>query len=76
MGDSPADSVLDPYNQCWDAPGLYVTDAAAFPSQGAQNPTLTIMALTARACAHAMGALQDTAEAAAPGTLAAAQAPI
>jgi choline dehydrogenase-like flavoprotein len=54
MGQSPADSVLDPHNQCWDATGLYVTDASAFPSQGAQNPTLTILALTARACDHAV----------------------
>ena len=54
MGDSPESSVLDPFNQCWDAKGIYVTDAAAFPSQGIQNPTLTILALTARACAHAV----------------------
>jgi choline dehydrogenase-like flavoprotein len=54
MGDSPDRSVLDPDNQCWDAEGLYVTDAASFPSQGAQNPTLTILALTARACDHAV----------------------
>jgi choline dehydrogenase-like flavoprotein len=52
MGTSPATSVLDPNNQCWDAQGLYVTDAASFPSQGLQNPTLTILALTARACDH------------------------
>ena len=54
MGQDPATSVLDRYNQCWDARGLYVTDSASFPSQGAQNPTLTVMALTARACAHAL----------------------
>jgi choline dehydrogenase-like flavoprotein len=54
MGEIPAHSVLDPHNQCWDARGLYVTDASAFPSQGAQNPTLTILALTARACNHAV----------------------
>jgi choline dehydrogenase-like flavoprotein len=53
MGTSPTDSVLDPHNECWDARGLFVTDGAAFPSQGFQNPTLTILALTARACAHA-----------------------
>jgi choline dehydrogenase-like flavoprotein len=53
MGTSPDNSVLDANNQCWEAPGLYVTDGASFPSQGVQNPTLTIMALTARACAHA-----------------------
>jgi choline dehydrogenase-like flavoprotein len=54
MGSYPADSVLDPNNQCWDARGLYVTDSSCFPSQGSQNPTLTILALTARACAHAL----------------------
>jgi choline dehydrogenase-like flavoprotein len=56
MGDSPESSVLDSNNQCWDAKGLYVTDAAAFASQGMQNPTLTILALTARACYHAVSA--------------------
>lgn len=55
MGDDPATSVLDPTNQCWDVKGLFVTDGACFPSQGVQNPTLTIMALTARACAAATG---------------------
>ncbi len=54
MGDDPAASVLDPYNQAWAARGLYVTDGAAMVSQGYQNPTLTLMALTARAAAHAL----------------------
>jgi choline dehydrogenase-like flavoprotein len=54
MGASQRNSVLDSNNQVWDVPGLYVTDGGCFPSQGAQNPTLTIMALTARACAHAV----------------------
>jgi choline dehydrogenase-like flavoprotein len=54
MGSDPASSVLDANNQCWDARGLYVTDSACFPSQGCQNPTLTILALTARACHHAL----------------------
>ena len=53
LGADAQTSVLDPDNQCWAMPGLYVTDGAALPSQGIQNPTLTIMALTARACAHA-----------------------
>jgi choline dehydrogenase-like flavoprotein len=61
MGDSPGNSVLDSNNQCWDARGLYVTDAAAFASQGMQNPTLTILALTARACHHAVRASQPNA---------------
>ena len=54
MGSDPATSVLDSNNQCWQARGLYVTDGASFPSQGSQNPTLTILALTARACHHAV----------------------
>jgi choline dehydrogenase-like flavoprotein len=54
MGGDPANSVLDPHNECWEARGLYVTDGACFPSQGSQNPTLTILALTARACDHAL----------------------
>jgi choline dehydrogenase-like flavoprotein len=54
MGADPANSVLDVNNECWDARGLYVTDGACFPSQGTQNPTLTILALTARACQHAL----------------------
>jgi choline dehydrogenase-like flavoprotein len=53
MGSDPGQSVLDPFNECWDAKGLFVTDGAAFPSLGLQNPTLTILALTARACHHA-----------------------
>jgi choline dehydrogenase-like flavoprotein len=56
MGYEPSTSVLDPHNQCWEAQGLYVTDGACFPSQGTQNPTLTILALTARACDHAIRA--------------------
>jgi choline dehydrogenase-like flavoprotein len=54
MGSNPGNSVLDTNNQCWDARGLYITDGACFPSQGYQNPTLTILALTARACQHAL----------------------
>lgn len=60
MGTDPATSVLDPNNQCWEAQGLYVTDGACFPSQGTQNPTLTILALTARACHHAVTAVAQT----------------
>jgi choline dehydrogenase-like flavoprotein len=50
MGDDPATSVLNPYNQCWDAKNLFVADASSFVSNGNAGPTLTIMALTARAC--------------------------
>lgn len=59
MGDAPENSVLDPFNECWDARGAYVTDGAAFPSQGTQNPTLTLMALTARAVNAAVSGRQQ-----------------
>lgn len=52
MGTDPGNSVLNSYCQCWDVPNVYVTDGAAFPSNGCQNHTLTIMALTVRACEH------------------------
>ncbi|MCM2504197.1 GMC family oxidoreductase [Aureimonas altamirensis] len=55
MGSDPSTSVVDANGECWDVKGLYVTDAAALPSLGIQNPTLTIMALSARAAAHASG---------------------
>ncbi|MFN4184067.1 MAG: GMC oxidoreductase [Hyphomonas sp.] len=54
LGADAQTSVLTPHNECWAMPGLYVTDGSSLPSQGIQNPTLTIMALTARACAHAL----------------------
>lgn len=49
MGDAAATSVLNRFNQCWDAPNVFVTDAASFPTAPFQNPGLTIMALSARA---------------------------
>lgn len=52
MGADPRDSVLNQLNQCWDVPNVFVTDGSCFVSSGYQNITLTIMALTARACEH------------------------
>jgi choline dehydrogenase-like flavoprotein len=54
MGEDPKSSVLNPFNQCHDAPNVFVTDASCFPSIGTQNPALTIMALTIRACRYAI----------------------
>jgi choline dehydrogenase-like flavoprotein len=48
MGCDPRDSVLNQFCQNWDAPNLFVMDGACFVTQGAQNPTLTMMALAAR----------------------------
>lgn len=50
MGDDPATSVLNRHNQAWEVPNLFVTDASAFPTSGTSGTTLTIMALTIRAC--------------------------
>jgi choline dehydrogenase-like flavoprotein len=44
MGDDPAVSVTNPDGQVWDQPGLYVVDAAAFPSSLGINPALTVAA--------------------------------
>jgi choline dehydrogenase-like flavoprotein len=50
MGVDPKKSVLNKFNQSWDVKNLFVTDGACFVSQGYQNPTLTMMAITVRAC--------------------------
>jgi choline dehydrogenase-like flavoprotein len=52
MGDDPAKSVLNSFNQSWDVKNLFVTDGSCFPSSGTVGPALTIMALTARACEY------------------------
>jgi choline dehydrogenase-like flavoprotein len=59
MGTSPSDSVLNAFNQCWDIPNLFVTDGACFPSAGYKGPTLTMMALTARACDKILALLHN-----------------
>jgi choline dehydrogenase-like flavoprotein len=50
MGADPRKSVLNGYAQTHDVKNLFVTDGAAYASIGCQNPTLTMMAITARAC--------------------------
>ena len=53
MGKDPNKSVLNKYNQAHDVPNLFITDGAAMSSSGCQNPSLTYMALSARAAHHA-----------------------
>jgi choline dehydrogenase-like flavoprotein len=54
MGRDPRTSVLNRWNQLWDAPNVFVTDGACMVSTACQNPSLTYMALTARAADHAV----------------------
>ncbi len=58
MGTSPKNSVLNKYNQVWDCTNVYVTDGAAMTSASCVNPSLTYMALTARAADHAVSELK------------------
>jgi choline dehydrogenase-like flavoprotein len=58
MGRDPRTSVLNGHNQCHDVPNLFVTDGASMGSTACQNPSLTYMALTARACAYVVERLQ------------------
>jgi choline dehydrogenase-like flavoprotein len=57
MGTDPKTSVLNKYNQVWDAPNVFVTDGSCMTSAACQNPSLTYMALTARAVDHAVAEL-------------------
>jgi len=52
MGNDPRTSVLNRFNQSWDVKNLFVVDGSCYVSSGVQNPTLTMMALTARACSY------------------------
>ena len=54
MGRDPKTSVLNGFNQAHDVPNLFVTDGACMPSTAVQNPSLTYMALTARAVDYAV----------------------
>jgi choline dehydrogenase-like flavoprotein len=54
MGRDPRTSVLNGWNQAWDVPNLFVTDGACMASNANQNPSITYMALTARAAHHAV----------------------
>ena len=58
MGKDPKTSVLNKNNQVWDAPNVFVTDGACMTSAACQNPSLTYMALTARAAAFAVSELK------------------
>lgn len=58
MGRDPKSSVLNGNNQVWDAPNVFVTDGACMTSASCVNPSLTYMALTARAADFAVKELK------------------
>jgi choline dehydrogenase-like flavoprotein len=58
MGRDPKTSVLNGNNQVWDCQNVFVTDGACMTSAGCVNPSLTYMALTARAADFAVNELK------------------
>jgi choline dehydrogenase-like flavoprotein len=54
MSKTANEGVVNKWNQLWEAKNVFVTDGAAMASNGCQNPSITYMALTARAVAHAV----------------------
>ena len=58
MGRDPKTSLLNSWNQLHACPNVFVTDGASMASTGVQNPSLTFMALAARAAHHAGGEMK------------------
>lgn len=58
MGTDAKTSVLNSFNQAWDVKNIFVTDGACYVSSANQNPTLTMMAITARAMEYLAGELK------------------
>ena len=58
MGKDPKTSVLNKFNQIWDAPNVFVTDGSFMVSASCVNPSLSYMAFTARAADHAVSELK------------------
>ncbi len=55
MGNDPKTSVLNKWNQMHEVPNVFITDGSCMTSSACLNPSLTYMALTARACDYAVG---------------------
>jgi choline dehydrogenase-like flavoprotein len=58
MGHDPKTSVLNKFNQMHAVKNVFITDGSCMTSSACQNPSLTYMALTARACAYAVDQLK------------------
>ncbi|RZL50322.1 MAG: GMC family oxidoreductase [Pedobacter sp.] len=59
MGDNPETSVLNKFNQIHAVKNIFITDGSCMTSSACQNPSLTYMALTARACDFAVRELRN-----------------
>ncbi len=59
MGRDPKTSVLNKWNQCHDVANLFITDGSAMTSSAVQNPSITYMALSARAANHAADLIEQ-----------------
>ncbi|MFC5862832.1 GMC oxidoreductase [Acidicapsa dinghuensis] len=59
MGNDPKTSVLNAHNQAHDIANLFVTDGSFMVSSACQNPSLTYMAMTARACDYAVNQMKN-----------------
>jgi len=59
MGRDPSSSVLNKWNQSWDVENLFITDGAAMTSSAIQNPSITYMALSARAAHYAADLIEQ-----------------
>ncbi len=58
MGNDPKTSALNRWNQAHDIKNLFITDGSFMVSSACQNPSLTYMAMTARACDYAVNQMK------------------
>jgi choline dehydrogenase-like flavoprotein len=58
MSRSATEGVVNSWNQAWDVKNLFLTDGSCMASSACQNPSITYMAITARAVAHAVEAMK------------------
>ncbi|MCW2946696.1 MAG: glucose-methanol-choline oxidoreductase, partial [Actinoallomurus sp.] len=52
MGNTPEDSVTNKWNQTWDVPNLFITDASSLTTSAAVNPTSTLQAVAVRSAEY------------------------
>jgi choline dehydrogenase-like flavoprotein len=61
MGRDPKSSFLNSHNQCHDVDNVFITDGSCMTSSACQNPSLTYMAITARAVNYAVIQMKENA---------------